>query len=127
MDSTNNTDPEGECGSPSDPTSCGLDGLCDGIGACGYWPGTTECVAQTCVGSTKFFADYCDGGGNCLDSLFTSCAPYVCDGVDDCRTDVSNIDSKMGSSTCFVASSTILSSKLLMPSGRPFSLPGFGT
>ena len=33
-------------------TSCGLDGMCNGAGACRFWASGTQCVAGTCVGST---------------------------------------------------------------------------
>ena len=33
-------------------TSCGLDGMCNGAGACRFWASGTQCAAGTCVGST---------------------------------------------------------------------------
>ena len=99
---TNNTDPDNECGpcrvcsgggacknatQGTDPKSncaampefgCGYDGDCSGSGACAYWDATTICAAQSCIGSTLYATDQCNGVGVCLDSGTESCSPYKC-------------------------------------------------
>jgi len=83
----NNTDPENECVA-STPSTCGLDGDCNGAGACGYWPASTSCNDQVCVGSTLYYEDFCNGGGTCVNAGTQACANhYACDAVGvDCRT-----------------------------------------
>jgi hypothetical protein len=78
------TDPLGQCLQLS-PTTCALDGQCDGQGACRLWLPDTVCVPQTCSGSNLHLADYCSGDGACLDSGIQFCDPYRC-GDNVCRT-----------------------------------------
>ncbi|MDY0000802.1 MAG: MopE-related protein [Polyangia bacterium] len=87
VNATNDTDPKNECGTSSQ-ASCGLDGHCDGAGACGYWPNSTVCVAESCSNHIKQLTDYCSGSGACSDSGTQDCSPYECDGV-NCRTSCS--------------------------------------
>jgi hypothetical protein len=65
---------------PTDaPDTCGLDGTCDGSGACRYYIGST-CVPGTCAGNTVFGAFSCDGTGRCMPSVTNQlCLPYSCD------------------------------------------------
>jgi hypothetical protein len=73
----------------SDPTTCGLDGLCDGAGGCQSWPATTVCVAPNCpVGSADQVVRYCDGAGTCSSAgvPVAVCAPFVCNGGTVCPT-----------------------------------------
>jgi hypothetical protein len=80
---TAGTDPKDNCTQQA-TSSCGNDGACDGAGGCRKWGVTVLCAAQTCAGSTRYPADYCDGSGTCADSGGVSCAPYTCNGT-DCR------------------------------------------
>ena len=59
------------------PTTCGLDGTCDGSGACRQYFGTT-CVAGTCNGNSVTGTFTCDGTGRCLAGPSMVCAPYSC-------------------------------------------------
>lgn len=63
-----------------DESTCGLNGDCDGAGACALWESGTICEAQSCVGSTLHAADTCDGLGFCEDNNTSDCCPYLCDG-----------------------------------------------
>jgi hypothetical protein len=58
------TDPNNDCG-PSAKETCGTTGLCNGTGACAFWPTTTVCK-NTCVGSSQTTTK-CDGAGHCND------------------------------------------------------------
>jgi len=87
MNAAVGTDPFSDC-SQTDPDSCGLDGSCDGSGACRYWDASVICAGQSCDDETLQPTDYCDGVGACLDSGSISCCPYKCLG-DACRTSCS--------------------------------------
>jgi hypothetical protein len=62
------------------PSSCGLDGTCDGAGACRHYLGTL-CLAGTCQGGAVVGAQSCDGAGACKPAPSILCAPYACDPV----------------------------------------------
>jgi subtilisin-like proprotein convertase family protein len=82
-------DPKDDC-QYFDQTTCQYDGYCDGLGECAFWDETTVCDGQTCVGSTLYPSDYCDGTGACLDSGIESCCPYTCGaGTEACRNSCS--------------------------------------
>ncbi|HSY41822.1 MAG TPA: hypothetical protein VLA79_19935, partial [Polyangia bacterium] len=49
---------------PDSPASCGLNGFCDGAGACQNFLGNT-CVGGTCNGDSVLGAFACDGAGAC--------------------------------------------------------------
>lgn len=72
-------DPRGSCAGEL-PTSCGLDGTCDGSGGCRKWLAGTECVAQSCAEGTQSNARTCDGQGTCrvATPVTTPCTPYAC-------------------------------------------------
>jgi hypothetical protein len=76
------TNPRGDC--MPDGTRCGLDGTCDGSGACRKKPAASICQTQSCVGGTLTRAATCDGNGACVPPSTRSCAPYTClpDGSD---------------------------------------------
>jgi hypothetical protein len=81
---TAGTDPDNEC--PQDAaSSCGLDGQCNGAGACRYWGTTTTCVGESCLGSTHTLARTCNGSGTCQAATTEACSPYVC-GTTACKT-----------------------------------------
>jgi len=67
-------------------TSCGLDGMCNGAGACRFWASGTQCVAGTCVGSTLTPARTCDGAGICRSVTSALCDPYQCGSATACKT-----------------------------------------
>ncbi len=60
-------------------STCGLDGTCDGAGACHYYLGNT-CVGGTCSGDSVVGAYACDGNGACKPGITQMlCIPYTCD------------------------------------------------
>ena len=67
-------------------TACGLDGMCNGAGACRFWASGTQCAAGTCVGSTLTPARTCDGAGVCRSVTSTLCDPYQCGSATACKT-----------------------------------------
>jgi hypothetical protein len=72
-------DPGGEC--TREPVrSCGLDGTCDGAGACRKYPAGTECAPGGCQGATEIAAATCNDRGACQPGGNRSCAPNVCNG-----------------------------------------------
>jgi hypothetical protein len=60
------------------PETCGLDGTCDGAGACRRYLGTI-CAGGTCYGDTVVGAYTCDGIGQCKPGVTELCLPYSCD------------------------------------------------
>ncbi len=78
------TDPEPECTQDLAAT-CGQTGWCDGGGACQLYSAGTECLAESCTGTSHLFADTCNGAGGCQDGGSEDCSPYVCLGT-SCRT-----------------------------------------
>jgi Carbohydrate binding domain len=81
---TAGTDPDNECAQDT-ASSCGLDGMCNGAGACRKWAAGTICVGQSCLGSTYTPARTCDGAGTCGTVTTASCGAYAC-GVSSCKT-----------------------------------------
>lgn len=104
------TDPKSEC-SPTPQSTCGLDGQCDGRGACEYWSATTVCVTDYCSGITQHYKDFCSGYGVCLDSGYIGCSPYICqEGTAVCRSNCS-LDTHCITNYYCSSSSTCLSKK----------------
>jgi hypothetical protein len=66
-----------------DPSSCGLDGTCDGAGACRSFAFGTRCLAGSCVGGAVVGTHLCDGSGHCSLGSPLVCAPYACDAATD--------------------------------------------
>ena len=63
----------------NDPVTCGLDGFCDGAGACRSYLGNV-CVPGTCSGDSVVGASICNGAGVCQPGVAVMlCNPYVCD------------------------------------------------
>jgi hypothetical protein len=62
------------------PETCGLDGACDGSGACRHFLGNT-CVGGTCNGDAVVGAYACDGTGQCKPGVTMLCLPYTCDNI----------------------------------------------
>ena len=61
------------------PSSCGMNGFCDGAGACQNYLGNT-CVDGTCSGDSVAGAFACDGAGVCKAGVTQMlCNPYSCD------------------------------------------------
>ncbi|HEY0712225.1 MAG TPA: hypothetical protein VGF45_06105, partial [Polyangia bacterium] len=70
-------DPRNECAA-SPVVTCGLDGACDGAGACRLYPLGTQCTPGSCDQSTQYSARLCDGKGTCGSTSARSCSPNVC-------------------------------------------------
>jgi len=66
-------------------SSCGTDGVCNGVGGCRFYPTGSACGNQTCSGSTVTLAARCDGVGSCVPGANQSCTPYAC-GATSCLT-----------------------------------------
>ena len=80
------TSPRDPADCPVDPpSSCGLDGTCDGSGACRQYFETT-CAYGTCNGAVISGESRCDGEGQCLPAPVTVCAPFACDATGDATT-----------------------------------------
>ncbi len=77
-------DPLNQC-ADAGATSCGLNGLCNGSGACQKYAAGTSCGSVTCAGSTLTPAAACDGNGTCVTPATSACTPYVC-GTNACKT-----------------------------------------
>src|SRR6185369_5682979 len=61
------------------PATCGMDGTCDGAGACRHYLGNT-CVGGMCKGDSVVGAFACDGTGVCKAGVTQMlCLPYSCD------------------------------------------------
>ena len=67
---------QGQC-QAQDPSTCGLDGMCDGMGACRKYPDSTPCGGGTCQGSTVMGAKVCSAGV-CTAGPSVVCSPYGC-------------------------------------------------
>jgi hypothetical protein len=77
-------DPGAECLEQS-PETCGLDGTCDGAGACARYASGTPCDdRQGCTTD-----DECDGAGECTGATPTDCAPEA--GNECCTGDCSGL------------------------------------
>jgi hypothetical protein len=63
----------------ADPSTCGLDGTCDGAGACHRYAAGLKCRAGACDGASVGGGGVCDGAGRCKAGPATLCAPYDCD------------------------------------------------
>jgi hypothetical protein len=67
----------------SPATTCGLDGVCNGAGACRRHRAGTLCGSDACPQSSSTFtpAPTCNGNGTCVPSAAISCVNYMCDGA----------------------------------------------
>jgi hypothetical protein len=70
-------DPEATCIKAATPDTCGLDGMCNGAGACRFYQGNT-CGTASCVGSSLLQAGACDGQGQCQFPPAQLCSPFLC-------------------------------------------------
>jgi hypothetical protein len=91
-------DPLAQC-ADAGATTCGVDGFCNGSGACRKYAAGTSCAAASCTGSTLTAAAACDGNGACATPAQTSCAPYLC-GTAACKTTCATTADCVSPSTC---------------------------
>jgi hypothetical protein len=81
--------------------TCGLDGTCDGAGACRKYPAGTVCLPGSCSGNNLSGAGSCDGRGTCQTGAGHSCGAYVCDGGSGaCKTACSSNGDCVSPNTC---------------------------
>jgi hypothetical protein len=72
------TDPDNDCAADV-PMTCGYDGLCNGAGACRFYPATTQCAAATCNAASSFTpARNCTGAGACAAPAPQNCGLFLC-------------------------------------------------
>ncbi len=70
-------DPHDDCADKG-PASCGLDGQCDGSGACRLYAQGTSCGATQCA-ANLVKGQICNGLGACgFDANGVACAPFAC-------------------------------------------------
>ncbi|HYJ09810.1 MAG TPA: MYXO-CTERM sorting domain-containing protein, partial [Polyangiaceae bacterium] len=73
----NNTDPANDC-EPASGDACGLDGQCNGGGACRLAPSGTSCGATSCQGNS-LIGQSCNGQGDCIDNQGgVDCGGFKC-------------------------------------------------
>jgi len=70
-------DPRAICAAAA-PTTCGLDGKCDGAGACRTYVAGTVCSSVSCSDGIYSTARVCDATGTCAPTTLLACAPYKC-------------------------------------------------
>ena len=68
-------------------TTCGLDGTCDGSGACRFGAGGTTCGMPSCSGSSLTAAPTCNGAGSCVTPTTSTPCPnaQVCASATTCK------------------------------------------
>src|SRR4029079_8453917 len=88
-------DPLGQCADEGVST-CGLDGQCNGMGACRKYAVNMVCGSDSCSAGAEHLAGRCDSAGTCVAGMLPSCSPYVC-GATNCKTScASNADCVTG-------------------------------
>ncbi|MDC3985232.1 hypothetical protein [Polyangium jinanense] len=96
------TDPDDECAAQP-PSSCGLDGQCNGAGACSLYAAGTQCAAGSCMGTTQANPSQCDGSGTCAPGTQMSCVEgYACVG-NKCATSCTDDTACAAGYVCNVA------------------------
>lgn len=88
-----------DCKAAADPKTCGLDGLCDGAGACESYGNTTTCADASCSGSKFTAAATCNGMGKCGVGATMDCGSFQC-AVTGCKTKCTQDAECSGSSYC---------------------------
>jgi len=72
-------DPHDDCAQGKDV--CGLDGQCDGAGACRFAPPSTMCGMESCANDQYTPPAQCDGAGACSAPAAVSCSGHPCVGT----------------------------------------------
>lgn len=113
------TDPHSTCADQG-ASSCGLDGSCDGAGACARYPSGTGCGAGSCSGTTFTSAGSCDGTGTCTPgATTTNCSPYQC-ATSGCTSPCSSDADCVSAHYCDVAGACVP----LQPNASPCARDG---
>jgi hypothetical protein len=63
----------------SEVSTCGLDGTCNGAGACRKFSPGTVCKPGACDGAAVNSVNVCDSAGRCKPGPATVCAPFNCE------------------------------------------------
>ena len=86
---------------PSAPATCGLDGTCDGAGACRFYLLGSTCLSGLCANGAVTEGGVCDGQGSCRPGPTLVCAPYGCDSATGrCKPSCVNDDDCFGGQHC---------------------------
>ena len=70
----------------TDPSTCGIDGTCDGAGGCRLYPTGTVCSPSTCASAMLRNSGTCDGKNHCQVSTAVTCGGYICATASTCKT-----------------------------------------
>jgi hypothetical protein len=70
----------------TDVSTCGLDGTCDGAGACRLFPAGTACSVSSCASAMLRNANTCDGKNHCQPAAAVTCGGYTCATATTCKT-----------------------------------------
>ncbi|HXU01617.1 MAG TPA: hypothetical protein VN903_11530 [Polyangia bacterium] len=92
------TDPKNDC-DPTDASTCGLDGFCDGAGQCEKWSSSTVCATGMC-GTGNFTPQRTCSQGACAPAMPMSCGAAACDPTSGCRTTCSKDADCVGNNYC---------------------------
>jgi hypothetical protein len=84
-------------------TTCGLDGTCDGAGACRNYPTGVTCSPASCSGATLRAAGTCDGKAHCQVPATSTCGGYLCGSATACGTSCASDADCASPSVCGVA------------------------
>ena len=81
------TDPDNECAVDTS-NACGLDGTCDGVGACRYTVAGTACGSSSCSNAMLTPRGQCNGSGTCVAATTSSACPsnMPCVSATSCAT-----------------------------------------
>jgi hypothetical protein len=88
-----------------DVSMCGLDGTCDGAGACRLFPSGTPCSAASCASAMLRNANTCDGKNHCQPAAAVTCGGYTCATATTCKTTCVADTDCASPSVCSVAES----------------------
>ncbi|MFT3771992.1 MAG: hypothetical protein QM820_41830 [Minicystis sp.] len=87
------TDPNNVCNDQG-ATSCGTNGVCDGLGACQKYPSGTVCAGAACNSNTLTKQKTCNGSGTCVtpNPATQGCSPYLCVAASNACTTTCSVD-----------------------------------
>ncbi|HEY5448391.1 MAG TPA: hypothetical protein VIQ54_06555 [Polyangia bacterium] len=82
-------------------STCGTNGLCDGLGGCTKYPVGTACGPSVCVGANSWRIPKCDATNTCAMGGTTNCSPFACNSATGaCRTTCSAPSDCANPATC---------------------------
>jgi hypothetical protein len=104
------TDPHDSCAADT-TNECGLDGTCDGAGACRIAGKDHGCKPATCTDGSFIHAATCDGKGVCGAPLSESCGAFTCDPTNGCQKACTADTDCTGKSYCDATTKTCTAQK----------------